>query len=114
LKVEDVGKGYGAAIDNHREKITKALLGSLTWIRLEIRRLRLDQPGIDILRSAESVLVDQVMLRRCADHPNIGPFDEEATTTENIDLSLIGIIIQGMVRVPEPHVLSKILVNKGK
>jgi hypothetical protein len=75
-------------------------------MRLEIGCLRLDQPGIDVLRSAESILVDQVMFRRCANHPNIGSFNEEATATENVDPSLVGIIIQGMVCVPEPHVLS--------
>jgi hypothetical protein len=106
LKAQDVGKGYGAATDDRREHIIKGLPELLTGIRLEIGCLRLDQPCIDVLRSVESVLVDQVVFRRRANHPNISPFDEEATTAEKVDLCLVGIVIQGMVCVPEPDVLS--------
>jgi hypothetical protein len=67
----------------------------------------LNQAGIDILRVDESVLVENVMLRASSNEPDVLSLDQDAATTEHIDLRFIRIAVQLMISSPQPNVLKK-------
>ena len=67
LKVEDDEKGFGAAVYHFVRESSGRRGRTLTWAGLEVWCLCLYETCVDILRSIESILIENVMLRSCSD-----------------------------------------------
>lgn len=72
----------------------------LTRGGLEIRCLGLNQTSVNVCSAGETILIDDVVFSCGTNQPDVCALDEEATASEDINLSLIGIVVQLMVSGP--------------